>query len=331
MQKMFAHALAGMTLLVSASAAADQPNTAVNFAFGGAQSGDTNLTAAFDPVLAAALQNSTLPFPGLLQQLDLAEATVPEYKPNGEQKALKHDVFWIYIGTNDMIGLALSLTATPPEAWEAVISGATANLLGNVGAAMERAHEMGARTIVVPNLMPTGNLPILSVFGLPPFFLDLMNNVTAGYNQALLGVIAGFEAAHPGAHVVPVDVAAIVTSLGEGWDTVNVCPAPPGGSCDGYLFGDIVHPTSGVYELWAQAAAEGLDEVMPRRVHRVVTLGDSFSDTGAMFATYTTLLPGMVPGFTRFTDGRFSDGANVIDYLEDLLNAKYPSTPAFLP
>ncbi|MCH9686550.1 MAG: hypothetical protein K0V04_34270, partial [Deltaproteobacteria bacterium] len=57
------------------------PNTDVNFAFGGAQTGEGNLTANFVAELPGAAAAQGLIVPGLEQQLDWAEATVERVNP----------------------------------------------------------------------------------------------------------------------------------------------------------------------------------------------------------------------------------------------------------
>jgi len=322
MQKVFASALALVTLSVSAQASADS-KTIVNFAFGGAQSGNTNLTVLFDapepgqPSFAAGAAAKSLVIPGLSQQLDWFEETV--------QHANKKDLFWLWIGTNDFLGAALTSPTLAPDM----------NVVaGNVYGALSRMADRGAEYIVLPNLVPTGKIPLLSFVGLPPEVLPVLDQITAAYNyQVLPGVLAQFSADYPDVTVIPVDIASVTEDLlaTSGLITSVPCqlavPADVGAAgCAPFFFVDTVHPTETVYAAWADAAAAAIRAAVPdqkckghERFDRIIVLGDSFSDKGSFDYTWnTSVVPPREPFLpdTFFPLDRFSDGLNVIDFLE---------------
>lgn len=307
----------------SAPALADQDiNTQTNFAFGGARTDAGNATAIFDPALAGAVAAGGLQLVGLSQQLDWADQTLVDIKSN-------RDLFYVSAGTNDFLS-GLVLGDLDPVA-----------SVGRLYGALDELYGMGGRYFVVPNLMPVGKLPILDLFGLDATQRAGLNFLTSTFNAILAGQMAQFEATHPGAYVVVVDVEGIVAGLESDPSFVNTttaCIVTGLPACDGFLFLDFVHPTEEVYALYAQAAYDGLvdvilnddnpsndEDVNGRLFRRVITLGDSLADTGAY--NDTVLRATGMPGLTSppYYQGRFSDGPNVIDVLEGLMNVKYPS------
>lgn len=313
---------AGSLLSVPAASADKDINTQVNFAFGGARTDMGNATGIFDPALAGAVGAAGLQLVGLTQQLDQAAATLVDIKPN-------RDLFYLSAGTNDFLS-GLVLNDLDP--------GVSA---GRIAGALDTLYGMGARYFVVPNLAPVGNLPLLGLFGLDADQRAGLNFLTSVFNAILAGQVAQFEATHPGAYVVLVDVEGIVNGLATNpnfFDTSTPCIFTGAPACDGFLFLDLVHPTEEVYALYAQAAYDGLvdviltddnpdndEDVNGRLFRRTITLGDSLADTGA-YSDVVFRATG-TPGNPTppYFQGRFSDGLSVIDYLEDLMNVKYPS------
>lgn len=321
MKKCIPAAFAIATML-SSTALADSPhvNTRTNFAFGGARSDAMNATAIFAPELAGAVGAAGLELWGLPQQFAAANESL-DLPVKRNNKSL----FYLSVGTNDFLS-GLLLGNLDPAATAA-----------RIGDALETMHGMGARTIVVPNLLPVGDLPFwTNLAPVPPEVRALLNNLTAYFNYALLpGVVAQFEAAHAadGVHVVVLDVAGIYASLPATFNRTQTCEragALP--ACDGYFFVDDVHPTSAVYAAYADAAFAALDALAEddedenrRFFHRVITFGDSLADTGSF--NDVVLRSTGAPFSPVFYQGRFSNGPNVIDFLEDEnhLNVLYPS------
>lgn len=340
----------------AANVAEAQPRADVNFAFGGATTHSGNAIEAFaaqDPTLAqliAGIRAGGLDVIGVTQQLEFATSTLNDVDS-------EHDLFWVYAGTNNFL-----------EAdWVTfLLSGGTAPLPldpaqgpAELAAAMETLYmESGARRFVVPNLPSMGDLPLYGANGpFGPFgtaLTDLLDSLTQAHNAALAGALAGFQAAHPDVSVTTVDVYSIfkgvaasgafpVTDLG--CDTFyNVVLNDPaalnfyydpsngpeftGGPCAGFMYLDIVHPSSLVWAPVAQAIADGL--AGEDDVDRIITIGDSFSDIGSESDTFVRTLGFPFPP-APFTAGRFTEGSNVVQQVEALVAVETASAPFAQP
>ena len=282
-------------------------NLNVNFAFGGAQTGAGNLIAFSAPAFVDATAAIGLELPGVFRQLDWAKATLHDVDP-------VQDLFWLYAGTNDILGT--DFTAPNPALAPA-----------NLGLALNRMYnELGARTIVVPNLFDVGKLPIIDTFGIPPEQIPSaragLRELTTDHNAILNGVVAEFLVANPDATVIPVDVFSIIEgSFPTFGDTTGTCvddALPNGMPCDDYFFMDSVHPRSIAWELVVDAVIAAVNGIAPNKAwRRIITIGDSFSDMGLAKDTLEQAL-GVSPIIPSppYNDGRFTDGPNVVDQLE---------------
>ena len=324
------------TALMSSATASAAPRADVDFAVGGATTNSFNATDAFaaqDPNLAALLglvRASGLDLIGLEQQLDFAAATLNDVEP-------EKDLFWVYAGTNNYLA-----GGTDP-----------AVAAGELGAALERLYaEVGARRFVVPNLPPLGNLPVFAAF--PQGARDGLNMLTAGHNATLGAVLDGFRASHPDTEVIPVDVFSEFlahAASGDYADVINSCQSViPAADlttpnvCDSFLYLDSVHPASSSWAPVAKAVADavssgqvdgistrgaefGKKSKKAKKVRRIITLGDSFSDLGSLSDTFTRALPfpfAFPP--PPFTEGRFTEAENVVQQTEERLGTKVRST-----
>jgi hypothetical protein len=145
------------------------------------------------------------------------------------------------------------------------------------------------------------------------------------HNQILAGVLAQFAATHADTLVVPIDVFSVFqvhrvsgqfAQTAVGCDMVLSAEAlAVPGTCDGFLYLDIVHPASVAWAPVAQAAADAL---VGEDVARIITLGDSFSDLGSLSNTFVRTLGSPFP-LPPFTEGRFTEADNVVQQLEALL------------
>ncbi len=298
--------VAGAFLFATSSAAtahyaAPAPKTDVNYAFGGASTGTINATALFAPELDAAVGAIGLDLIGLDVGLELAVQTL-------DRVDSQTDVFWVWAGLNDYLAGGADPTIAPAR----------------IVAALETLYDrVNARIFVVPNLFRAGMIPLAQT--LPPGADAGLDALTAGHNAALAGGLAAFAATHPDAIVVPVDVYAIFEAFLLDPAFTNVTDScvdvslPTGGNCDGWLFFDTVHPTSAAMGYVATAAATALAAVVDGPVRRVITIGDSFSDTGMFFDTIERATGTGFPPAPPFYLGRFADGPNVLDQFETLV------------
>lgn len=291
----------------SANVSASESSAGLNFAFGGATTNGQNATALFAPELDAAASAVGLELVGLSQQLDFAETVLPNVDSN-------RDVFWLWAGTNNILIGAITGAPDPTLA------------PNELKAAMERLYkEVGARHFVVPNLMLLGNIP---QFNKDPNTQAAINGLTAQQNMLLAQTIAEFRADYPRANVIELDVQSLFLGLeasGEFGNTNEACftvGLPNGIPCSNFLYADDIHFTSSAAARIAELAAP---ELANMGVRRIITLGDSFVDTGSFYNTIERATGQGFPGFP-FYEGRFSDGPNVIDHLEAMIVPDFASS-----
>jgi phospholipase/lecithinase/hemolysin len=234
-------------------------NLRVNFAFSGAQTGVGNTVALFAPEFAQVFAAAGLELPGVFQQLDWAKATLYDVDPD-------QDLFWLWAGTNDVLAGADPLLARD-----------------NIGIALNRMYdELGARTIVVPNLFDVGRMPIIGELG--PEVQAAFHELTLLHNSLLQGVVAEFLVGHPDVTVIPVEVFSVIEeSISDFVDPTGQCIVPPFPpelpTCDDFFFFDNVHPRSVAWEPVVENAFEAINATTTgKKWRRIITLGDSFSD-----------------------------------------------------
>jgi phospholipase/lecithinase/hemolysin len=59
---------------------------------------------------------------------------------------------------------------------------------------------------------------------------------------------------------------------------------------------------------------------------RMISFGDSFSDTGMGFHTVERVIGTGLPPSPPYFSGRFTNGPNVVDYINELLELRLPSS-----
>jgi phospholipase/lecithinase/hemolysin len=213
---------------------------AVNFAFGGAASGDLNGTPGGFVV------------PGLLGQVKMFSDALAGKKP--KHKAL----YVVWTGSNDYV---LGLTNDP--------QGVVANIVTGI----ERLYALGARDFLVPNLADLGMTPLVQSQGMGPAFTQLTQAHNALLAQALTGlaarldriniirldvdrmtrglVDAGLMVASPPAlaFLSPTTIAykCLFVSTAACPDVDLNAPLPP------FLFWDVLHPTAFAHQLLGSA------------------------------------------------------------------------------
>ena len=226
---------------------------------------------------------------GLDDELIFAAQTLDDVDPYA-------DVFWVWVGLNDYLAGETDPTRAPLRIVDA---------LGTL------YDKVGARVFVVPNLFRSGMIPLAQT--LPPGAAAGLDALSAAHNAVLAAGLAEFAATHPDALVIPIDVYSIFEGFAvdpEFSNTTDSCVdvgLPTGESCDGWLFFDTVHPTTAAMNHVATTAAEAtLAALDGAPVRRVITLGDSFSDTGMFFDTILRATGVGFPPVPPFYDGRLA-------------------------
>jgi phospholipase/lecithinase/hemolysin len=234
-----------------------------NFAVAGATSGRTNVGGT--------------QLPGVLDEIDLfanqlAQSRLPGGPPGG---ANPRALYVVWGGGNDFLRL-------PPDPAAAIQS--VRNSINNVVQAVTTLANLGAKTIVVPNL------PNL---GLTPFAVT--RNLTTSatlfstlFNTVLEGTLGNLEA-NLGIDLVRVDVFSLSQAIAQrpsefGFTNITTPlfqaaqPANP----DAFTFADDFHPTTAVHRLISDAVKRSLSAPTPGRVLATSgkLLGDLVNSSG---------------------------------------------------
>ncbi|WP_392534905.1 SGNH/GDSL hydrolase family protein [Nostoc sp. C117] len=212
------------------------PNQGLNFAVGGASSGQGNAVVP------------SAPLPGVLRQVGLL--TQPVVQAN--QKLDPNALYAVWGGANDYVfGQATNATQT----------------VKNLSDAIGLLASSGAKNILVFNLPDLGKIPLALATG-------QSNNLTAltnDHNQKLAEELDKFSN-NPNLNLISVDVSSVfnqiqanpgefgfknVTSpcvVGNFQTIISVCSQP-----NDYLFFDSVHPTTNAHKLIADAALAAIE------------------------------------------------------------------------
>lgn len=166
----------GGGMIPSLAATQLPPRTAVSFAFG-----------------TAGTSASCSPVPGLLCQVELFAQSL-----NGAP-ASKRTLYAILSGGTDVL--------TAPNPFDPAVVG---GVVTNVGQAVQRLYQLGARDVIVVN-MP--NLGLSPLFATDPVLKNALDLVTQQHNAALSGALSVLSASLPGIKVIPVDVYSYLQSL----------------------------------------------------------------------------------------------------------------------
>jgi phospholipase/lecithinase/hemolysin len=217
------------------------PGEAVNFAFGGATSGQWN---AVTPQLTV---------PGLLQQVEMFAAVSVE---SWNRDAL----FVVFVGANDYLMAPPTSPANPLQ------------VVSNIKFAVERLHALGARNIVVMNLPDLSLTPIV-----PPDARPFLTTQVLLHNYLLRVALKALDTRLTGANIIEMDVFKIVNSLQKRFDMTTPAATPaPAATClltnpmdcpdanfdvhDRYFFWDVQHPTTFAHETLGRRFYEKLVE-----------------------------------------------------------------------
>ncbi|WP_392481158.1 SGNH/GDSL hydrolase family protein [Nostoc sp. C110] len=212
------------------------PNQGINFAVGGASSGQGN----------AVVPNA--PLPGVLEQVGLL--TQPILQAN--QKLDPNALYAVWGGANDYVfGQATNTTQT----------------VQNLSNAVGLLASSGAKNILVFNLPDLGKIPLAFATGSSSNLTALTNE----HNQELAEELGKFSN-NSGLNLISVDVFSLFNQIqanpgkfgfqdvttpcvvGNFQTIISVCSQP-----NDYLFFDSVHPTTGVHKLVADAALAAIE------------------------------------------------------------------------
>lgn len=193
----------------------------VNYAFGGSSSGLDN--AAFP----------TLPFPGMLSQVNLFTGGLTANQQQANPKAL----YIVWAGANDY----LSGNVTNPR-----------QTVANISNAVTALAAAGAKNIMVLNLADLGKLP--STRSTP--FSAQLTTLTDAHNFALARALVTLNRRLPSVKIIPVDVNTLFKTVVKfpgafGFTNVTeacfknnaVCATP-----NKYLFWDDIHPSTTAHQ-----------------------------------------------------------------------------------
>ena len=196
----------------------------VNFAFGGAQTGEKGAGEYGDLI------------PGIQQQVEW----FIEDRQIAEKTADPDALYIISGGRNDY-------SDDNPN---------SENVVNNIEEEIESLYDIGARDFLVSNLSDLGKLPAT-----PEMLADTFSGYTATHNELLEQTIDELNDTLTGANIVILDFDALFDNILENpsdYDLTNVTEPyldpitlepTVGADVDEYLFYDTVHPTAAVHEI----------------------------------------------------------------------------------
>jgi phospholipase/lecithinase/hemolysin len=152
-------------------------------------------------------------------------------------------LFTIWGGANDFLNAGQTNPFIPAE---------------NIAAEITTLAQAGAKQFIVPNLPPLGNLPITNT--LPPAEIQGLNMLSQAFNTILQGEALQLEQTL-GIRIQVLDVYGLTESVLNdpskfGFTNTTTDPVQDNGgtNADGYLFWDIVHPSTAADSLIAGLA-----------------------------------------------------------------------------
>jgi phospholipase/lecithinase/hemolysin len=177
-----------------------------------------------------------------------ATATVPNIGTQiatylGSNSPTASQLFTIWGGANDFLNAGQTNPSIPAQ---------------NIASEITTLAMAGAKQFIVPNLAPLGSLPITLTY--PLLVQQELNDLTVAFNQILQGEATQLEQSL-GINIDVLNVYGITESAINdpslyGFTNVKTDPVQDNGGTDaqGYLFWDIVHPTTYADSIIAAAA-----------------------------------------------------------------------------
>ncbi|GGF05641.1 lipase [Aliidongia dinghuensis] len=232
-------------------------------AIGGALSGTSNL--------------GNFPSSGTMDEINRYLAT--------GQTASSRDLFVLWTGANDYLGLSGAISpAVPPALIQAVVNQTAAAAVGNISAEVTALARTGARNFLVPNLPNLGETPLLNGSALSASVGAYAGSVhDAALTQAMAALSAQLHV-----NIVVADVKSLVDDAVANpakYGLTNVtAECVQNAACvaqkQPYLFWDEEHPTEQVHQILAQYFATSLNgpTVVGAEGEMAIIAAQSFSD-----------------------------------------------------
>jgi phospholipase/lecithinase/hemolysin len=229
----------------------------INFAVGGATTGIDNTLASTASFVS--LFPGLANLPGLQQQIDAFTRLIP-----AGESADPNALYIVWAGANDYLPNAGMFTPaqTPIQP------------LSNLTNAVASLDRLGAKNIMVVNLPPLGNTPL--VLGLNQSFpgaSQSFNTLAGFHNQGLEGLK---EQVSPDVNLIDLDINTFFNQVisdpakfgftNSTDSCLNLTPLIPCSNPDKYLFWDQFHPTTAAHEKIAEFALSALADQSPSSV-----------------------------------------------------------------
>ncbi len=208
-----------------------------NYAYAGAQTGETNVNGDF---------------PGFLTQTAAYVNLLESSRQFPSAFAMPEDtLFVIWIGNNDFLG---EITDPPAAIGQAI---------GNIQSGMTELMEAGAINFLVVNLPDFGKAPR---FNTDTYTSTQASQLAAAFNQALEQLLSGFETSNPALELTRVDSFTLLGETVENYETSGFTNAvdaqldsEQGTVGEGtYIFWDDIHPTTKTHKLFADLMAQAI-------------------------------------------------------------------------
>lgn len=235
-----------------------QANYSINYAYGGAGTGNFNSTPGGQYQVT-----------GLLGQVAQFSAFVASA---GGTTDPAHSLYTVWSGANDyLLAGVVPEIPNPPS---------PAGTVANIQTAIQDLYDLGARNFLVPTLPDLGNTPLANFFG--PGTQAYFTAMSVGHNALLLEALYGLRNVNPGITFYSPDIFSLyqeildnplafgftqpLTALGPATGCLilsNDCSALPTLlSSGGYPTWDEEHPTDAMHTLIAQRAL-GTNALIP--------------------------------------------------------------------
>lgn len=194
------------------------PTKNTNFAYIGATSGEANVALS----TAEAINGGPLPeplaaifnqLPGVQAQVNLFANSLPPVDPAAYLPAVDPNALYVvWGGANDFLTLLPNIASVAVDPLGAVLNLANGVLdaVGNIAQSVTTLADLGAATIVVPNIPNLGLTPLAAGQNLVP----QATAFSVGFNLLLQGTLGALEG-ELGVDIVQVDVFSLVHDRAE--------------------------------------------------------------------------------------------------------------------